>query len=175
MTIRRNKLKFCQSLCSTANLVNLPVLHGKQCEQKAIQKFESSKQLKCHKAGLFIRTDYPYLGATPDGIVGENSTVEVKCPYNGRNELVLPGKNFPFLHKNSSGDIVLREDSKYYAQIQGQMFVSKKKQYYFVVFTFRDLFVQVISIDDDYCINSLIPKLSLFYEKYYRPYLASVL
>jgi hypothetical protein len=95
--------------------------------------------------------------------------LEVKCPYNGRNELVLPGKNFPFLHKNSSGDIVLREDSKYYTQIQGQIFVSKKKQCYFVVFTFRDLFVQVISIGDDYCINSLIPKLSLIYEKYYRP------
>ena len=126
------------------------------------------QKLKCHKAGLFIRTDYPYLCATPDGIVGENSTVEVKCPYNGRNEVVLPGKNFPFLHKNSSGDIVLREDSKYYTQIQGQMFVSKKKQCYFVVFTFRDLFVQVISIGDDYCINSLIPKLSLIYEKYYR-------
>ena len=47
--------------------------------------------IKKHKAfqlcdsGLVVRSDYPYLGASPDGVVScaccGNGVVEVKCPY----------------------------------------------------------------------------------------------
>ena len=39
--------------------------------------------------GLFIRSDY-YLAVTPDGLVGDNAIVEVKCPYTGINSMIEP-------------------------------------------------------------------------------------
>lgn len=175
MTHRRNKTKLCKSLNCCNKIVSKSLVHGKQFECKALCKFETQKNVKCHPVGLFIRPDFPFLGASPDGITDTDYLVEVKCPYSGRNNKILPGKFFPFLHTNSCGEIALKPSSSYYAQIQGQLFISKTKLCFFIVYTFVDLFVQVIEYDEDYCLNSLIPKLSLFYEKFFRPYLASIL
>jgi hypothetical protein len=50
--------------------------------------------VKCLPAGFFIRPDYPFLGTSPDGVIDDEYRIEVKCPYSGRNENVLPGKQF---------------------------------------------------------------------------------
>jgi hypothetical protein len=151
------------------------MLHGKQFESKAIMKFEQQKSVKCLPAGFFIRLDYPFLGASPDGVIDDEYLIEVKCPYCGRNENVLPGKQFPFLHRNSHGEVSLKQTSNYYSQIQGQLFITKNKYCYFIVYTFVDLYVQVVEFDEQYCLNSLVPKLSLFFEKHFRPYVSSLL
>lgn len=31
--------------------------------------------------GLFIDEKYPFLGATPDGLIDDNGIVEIKCPH----------------------------------------------------------------------------------------------
>jgi hypothetical protein len=64
--------------------------------------------------------------------------IEVKCPYCGRNETVLPGKQFPYLHRNSHGEVSLKQNSNYYSQIQGQLFIAKRKYCYCIVHTFVD-------------------------------------
>jgi hypothetical protein len=66
------------------------------------------------------------------------SCIEVKCPYSGRNENVLPGKQFPFLHRNSHGEVSLKQTSNYYSQIQGQLFIAKRKYCYCIVHTSVD-------------------------------------
>lgn len=100
MTNRRNKDKLCNSLVRRS-VTTKAMLHGKQFESKAIIKFEQQKSVKCLPAGFFIRPDYPFLGASPDGVIDDEYLIEVKCPYSGRNENVLPGKPFPFLHRKS--------------------------------------------------------------------------
>lgn len=117
----------------------------------------------------------PYLGASPDGLVSNDSVIEVKCPYTGRYEQIVPGKHFSFLEFNGKGEIVLKHNSKYYFQIQGQLYISTRKYCYFVVFTFKDLFVQKIELDQQYCEGSLLPKLELFYVQQFRPFLSSLL
>ena len=131
--------------------------------------------MTCKPAGLFVHTDFPYLGASPDRIIDKDCLVEVKCPYSGRDEKIVPGKLFPFLTTDSNGNTALKPHSNYYAQIQGQLLISKRKLCYFVVYTFEDMFVQKVPIDENYCTNSLLPKLSLFYERFFRPYLASTI
>jgi hypothetical protein len=81
--------------------------------------------VKCLPAGFFIKPDYPFLGASPDGVIDDEYLIEVKCPFSGRNENVLPGKPFPFLHRNSHGEVSLKQTSNYYSQIQGQLFIAK--------------------------------------------------
>ncbi|XP_069105157.1 uncharacterized protein [Argopecten irradians] len=137
-TSRRNMEKLCSSILSSKPIIKKSVFHGKAYERKAITKFEQKTGLKVKKCGLFVDKDYPYLGATPDGIITEEdkkAIVEVKCPYSGRNESIKPGPHFNFLKYDENGQIVLNVHSKYYDQIQGQMLLSKHQLCYFVVYT----------------------------------------
>ena len=174
MTDRRNKKKLCQSFVAHSNLKSKAVIHGRQYESVAVRKFENQMNIKTKAAGFFISEDYPFLGASPDRLIGDDSIVEVKCPYTGRNSAISPSKMFPYLHKtsNEDGDFKLNPFSSYYSQIQGQLYITKRRYCFFVVYTFEDLFVQKLEIDNDYCNFCLLPKLKLFYEKYLRKYIA---
>lgn len=177
-TERRDKMKLCQSLHqpSAASFRSEALVHGKTYESRAIKSFEKETSLRVNRCGLFVCKDRPYLGASPDGVIDGSAIVEVKCPFAGRKEKIQPGKHFPFLTVDpESNEIVLKMNSKYYFQVQGQLYISKRELCFFVVFTFKDLFVQKIRIDKAYCENSLLPKLDLFYSCYYKPYLASLL
>lgn len=131
--------------------------------------------VKTRKCGFFVCKSKPFLGASPDALVGEDALVEMKCPYSGQDGNVQPGKNFNFLTYDKNGNIVLKPTSNYYYQIQGQLFICEKTSCYFVVYTFKDLFVQRIDLDAEYCIGSLIPKLELFYTKHFKPFVANSL
>jgi hypothetical protein len=138
--------------------------------------FERETGQTVERCGFYVDIHRPYLGASPDGLVGTDALIEVKCPFAGRLEKIQPGKHFPFLMTDSlTGERTLKLASKYYYQIQGQMFVAKKQTCYFVVYTFKDLFIQRVDIDHECCQNSLLPKLDIFYDKFYMPYLTSLL
>lgn len=49
--------------------------------------------IKIEKCGLFLDKKHPYLGASPDGLVGEDVCVEVKCPYSARDMTVKEAIN----------------------------------------------------------------------------------
>lgn len=174
MSTKRDKTKLCKSLISCKKFNTRATLHGKMYERKAVQQYESSFKEKVTMCGLFVRPDWPFLGASPDGVIDKSTIVEVKCPYNGKNEKIMPGKNFKFL-EYSKGKIVLKRNSKYFDQIQGQLFISNRNYCIFIVFTFVDLFVQKIKFDSEYCEGCLLPKLHLFYEKHFRPSIAQSL
>lgn len=171
-TCHRNTDKLCNSLANSKSFSTEATLHGKNYEKKALTVFESTYNLKTIECGLFVCVEHPYLGATPDAIVDDDALVEIKCPFKGRNEHIKPGPHFDFLQYDDNGNTVLKLSSKYYDQVQGQMYVSNRKFCYFVVYTFCDLFVQKIFIDVKYC-ECLIAKLEIFYKKYYRPFIAS--
>lgn len=126
---------------------------------------------RVQKAGLLICQEYPYLAATPDGYVGKEHTLEVKCPYTGRYDKIEANDKFGFL----DDELQLKRNHKYYDQIQGQMFISKRSCCYFVVYTFIDFKVLTVKLDREYCTESLLPKLSLFYDKHFLPYVARAL
>ena len=124
--------------------------------------------------GLFVYPLYPYLAATPDGLINSDSIVEIKCPFLGRNFQVKPGKFFPFLEE-SSGQVSLKPSHNYYYQIQGQLGISQRKFCYFVVYTHVDLFVQKIPFNSSFFSTELLPKLSKFYNEVYCPLISRTL
>ena len=124
--------------------------------------------------GLFVAREYPFLAATPDGLVGEDSVVEVKCPYGGRGDQVEATKKFPFLTAKGT-TLGLNSSHKYYDQVQGQMFVTGRTSCYFVVYTFVDMKYFKIEYDEEYCKQAMLPRLQCFYEKKYLPFLAKAL
>lgn len=64
--------------------VNSPaVTYGIENERCAIQKLSETLGIKIDKCGLFVDDELPYLAATPDGLIGDDGIVEVKCPFSG--------------------------------------------------------------------------------------------
>ncbi len=85
------------------------------------------------------------------------------------------GKNFSFLHYTADHKVSLKPNHNYMYQIQGQLAISKKKICYFVVYTFKDLFIEKVAIDEFFFTNEILPKTKNFYENFYRPHVASKL
>ena len=125
-------------------------------------------------AGLFINTDMSFLAASPDGCIykdGKRILCEVKCPYNGRNEKILPGVKFQFLEEKD-GVIHLKRNHNYYYQVIGQMAIARSKLSYFIVYTHVDFFIEEIEFDSDFFELNVFPQLNYFYQYHYKPYIA---
>ena len=109
----------------------------------------------------------PYLGSTPDGLVGEDIVIEVKCPYVARYKQITP-KTVSYL---ISVDGKLKLDSKhnYYAQVQGQMYITNRKMCHFVVYTLVPK-TEIIEVPyDEEFVNDMLSSLDQFYLDYFKP------
>ena len=92
--------------------------------------------------GLVINPRWPFIGASPDGIVScgcyETRVLEIKCPYSHRfkaiRDAVLEDKSF--CHKEVDGLSKLDHSYAYYYQIQTQLFVCGLNSCDFSVCTF---------------------------------------
>lgn len=56
------------------------VTHGIEHEKQALQQLQKQENVNIIPCGLFIDKTYPFIGATPDGLVGDDMLVEIKCP-----------------------------------------------------------------------------------------------
>ena len=92
--------------------------------------FATQKQqhvnLSVREAGFHVRVDYPFLGASPDGIVScdchDQKLLEIKCPSKYENGFLNweNDKDFPLAKDHS-----LKTSHQYYFQVQLQMFICK--------------------------------------------------
>ena len=98
----------------------------------------------------------PHIGCSPDGIIGDDGLLELKCPYNGARWITA--KRFG-----------LTVPPEYMPQIQGQMWVANRQWCAFCYFDPRVaasgleplLFTRVIR-DDKYIDNILAPRVIAF-------------
>lgn len=133
--------------------VNFAMRRGTELEPVAASHFEVHTGLTIFESG-FITTDCGRFGASPDGLVGDDSGVEIKCPY-GPDQIINVLVN---------GDV-----SDYMDQIQGCMWITERSSWHLVVYTpqldgvNRTLTVQKIERDDDY-IKALVDDLKAFDE-----------
>lgn len=110
---------------------------GLVLEEQAITMYEADKDVKVQRVG-FIEVD-EYVGCSPDGIVGQDGLVEVKCLKNSNHfKILLYG--------------IDEVDTKYIWQVQYQMYVTGRKWcdliYYNPNFE-KDLIVFRIEADED--------------------------
>jgi len=100
------------------------------------------KALHLNESGLFLNPKWPYLGASPDGIVTcrccTQGVVEIKCPFCHRNDAVAElSHDVQFCLKKSSNTCLFLDHAHvYYYQVQTQMFVCEADYCDFVVCTF---------------------------------------
>ena len=109
---------------------SIPALNwGRIHEVNAFQEYtsymSSHDTVVVHKSGLVINPKYPYIGASPDGVVScmccGDGLLEIKCPFKYRDksptdEEALNDKNY-CLVRNDHGDIHLSPTHAYYDQV----------------------------------------------------------
>ena len=132
---------------------------AREAYQREISRFHES--LTISDSGLNIDPRWPYLRASPDGIVDFEccgmGVCEVKCPYAYKDSTTSEAvgqKNF-CLKKDEFGKIFLDKIHAYYYQIQAQIFIRGVEYCDFVVWTTRDLFVRRILPDQEFWENAL--------------------
>ncbi|KAL4098224.1 hypothetical protein QTP88_022868 [Uroleucon formosanum] len=133
--------------------------YGKAMENKAIIVFQNGFNCAVEPCGLIVDDDLHYLAATPDGLVGTDYVVEIKCPLKAKDsssfiEAVM-NKKITFCRIQNENEMELKKEHNYYYQIQGQMHVSKRKFCYFVVYTANWYKVQIIEYDESFWSNKM--------------------
>ena len=120
-------------------------------------------------SGLILHPSYPFLGATPDGIVNCSccgpGVLEIKCPFRCKEssfEDAASQKSFCLEEEN--GDLMLKVEHAYYYQVQLQMKICHVEYADFVLWREEDMFVQRIAIDKEFiddAINKTVPFIKL--------------
>ncbi|GFV17633.1 yqaJ domain-containing protein [Trichonephila clavipes] len=115
------------------DLCNAAMKYGLANEEIARKQYEREYSTEVKICGLFVDKDKPFLCASPDGLVGDDGLIEIKCPYSARFEsnllefLITKKKkkknSLGFKFSNERG-IYLPLNHKFYFQIQGQLFIT---------------------------------------------------
>ena len=93
--------------------------HGTETEPQARAQFTMRTGLLVEEVGFVPHPDIDLSGASPDGLVGENGLVEIKCPNTATHIQTLRGKPI---------------DRKYILQMQWQMACTGRDHCWFVSF-----------------------------------------
>lgn len=133
--------------------------YGIQYEPMAKEAFELMYNLIVLPAGLFVDKQYNFLAGSPDGLVGDNDIVEIKCPHNSKDMTPYEGviaKKIKYLIFNDNGDLKLNKNHNYHYQVQGQLRVANKHSCYFVVWTPKGILIYFIYLYVPIIYNKLI-------------------
>ena len=142
---------------------------GQYCHKQ--QQQEGSKIEVC-QSGLVVSQTWPFLAASPDGIVHSKvgrGLVEVKCPYSCRDLPLSAATAKPsnFL-KQCDGALRLKRTHAYYYQVQFQMLVTGFDWVDFVVWTPSELHIERISKEEHFN-EKCLPKVKKFYFEFLLP------
>lgn len=125
---------------------------GRLLEGEAIPWFEIAFEKKIERVGL-CTTDDGRIGCSPDGLIGEDSGIEIKCPRVDTQVGYLLDGGVP---------------KAYAAQVQGAMFVTGRPQWTFMSYC-RHFPVLVLKVERDEAAQEAIAEaLELFLSRFDR-------
>jgi len=122
---------------------------GNILEEEAIPWFEFTYGKKIERVG-FVTSDEGRFGCSPDGLLGDDNGIEIKCPAIHTHVAYLMDEGMP---------------KDYVTQVQGAMFVTGRPQWTFVSYSrFLPPLVLVVKRDDN-AMEALSEALALFSAK----------
>ena len=102
------------------------------------------KNHKDRECGLFFHETKKFQGALPDLLVEcsccGKGILEVKCPFCIANDI-------------PNDEVNLKRKHSYYAQVQGQLGVTKREWCHFLVYTKKGYHLEPIQLDKDYWLS----------------------
>jgi len=170
---KRNK--FPNSLYKSLNNdTNLNGVHAIQWgitnESCGINILEQEETVSVIPTGLWLSNN-GFLGASPDGLVGTNHIVEVKCPWKFRNKVLSTEieNDHSYIIYKENDHILVNKQHPYWDQIQGQLYLTNRKLCYLVIWTPMQSIITEVQKDDEW--ESNLGILESFFIQKYIPYL----
>ncbi|XP_050540727.1 uncharacterized protein LOC126905245 [Daktulosphaira vitifoliae] len=140
--------------------------HGKIMEAKARQEVERLLNKIVNNSGLVVDPDFPYLAASPDGVIEENYLVEIKCPYSARDSSsaveAVENKLLQYC-KFESAKLKLKENHVYFYQIMGQLHSTRREKCFFVIYTNKWINIEEIYYNQTFWNEKMSNQLRMFY------------
>ena len=165
-TDQTDKDALASSFTKYTKLNSKAIKHGLLYEDEAVEKFESNEKVKVQKCGMFVSQEHPYLAASPDGLLGDDTVIEVKCPFTAKNKMITT-QSVPWLKQDVNGKLVLDKKHNYYYQVQGQLYCTGRKTWIFIVFTICDIKYLHIEYNGHF-VQDMIHKLNSFFDNHFR-------
>ena len=166
----RDKEKYAKDLVSAKPAFSTEAMQWEmKHEATAVKEYENISHNTVQKCGLHVCENYPFLAASPDGLVAAVTVLEVKCPYSIRNEKITP-ENYPHIELTSDNTLSLKRRSNYYYQCQLQMYATKREYCEFFIWTTCDHVLIQFGIDVE-VVQEIIQKSQKFFNDYVVPQL----
>ncbi len=127
---------------------NIATQWGNDNEDKAIAQYELDEGNLVVSTGFHTYGDM--FGASPDGLIGDDGLIEVKCPFGKR---------------NTGGFLSIHEQLHYYAQIQLELLATDRKWCDFYQWSTVTTLCERVERDYDW-LDSNIEQLETFYASY---------
>lgn len=127
---------------------------GTEAEEFARQEYELETGAIVVPSEFLTHPKYDFIGASPDGLVGDDGGIEMKCPHDEQVHICTLLDGMPEEHK---------------AQVQGNMMVTGRKWWDFISYDPRQaddykIYIQRIERDDKYIDETLLPGLLSFWD-----------
>lgn len=171
-----SKAKLVENILFQRNLNNIAAIaHGVENEHLALQQLAIQEKVTIEPCGLFVDHEYPFIGATPDGLIGQDTVVEVKCPLvafkKDLHECIKENKIQIWKYNKKSKLIELNKNSNWFHQIQGQLHVTGREKCLFAVWSGENkpLKTEIIKKDDDFWKRKMKDKLVSFFMDWLLP------
>ncbi len=131
---------------------NVATEHGSFHEEGATAEFEMETGRKVEECGFFVHPEHDWLGASPDGLIGDSAVAEIKCPYGQRK-------------KNPPAFKSVEDQEHYFAQMQIEMYCTGRFKCYFYQWAPRGTQLDLVLFDQEW-VDTNLPVLEAFHERY---------
>lgn len=108
--------------------------HGSAMEPFARRAYEFARDCACHVPAFIAHPTLPYVGYSPDGLVGEDGIIEIKSP-------ALEARHMRTVESQRCPD-------DYYPQVQGGLWVSGRQWCDFISY-FPEISVEIVRVERD--------------------------
>lgn len=149
------------------------IKYGRMHEEDALKHYVTIERLKTakfsiRKTGLVLLNNYPFLGASPDGITSTGKVVEVKCSWKFKEKTPKEAAiNSGYIHK-IEGTLQLKKSSPWYTQMQFEMAACELEEGVLVLYTDRGICTIVVPFDIEFWTH-LLEKLKVFFMDFVLP------
>jgi putative phage-type endonuclease len=133
---------------------NVATEYGQLHEPLAQMDYQSRTGNFVEECGFFVHPEHDWLGASPDGLIGDDGLIEIKCPFGLRNK--------------TGADLVFKtaeEQPHYYAQMQIEMACTGRSWCDFFQWAKNRTRIERVDFDPDW-FNDALPTLRAFYDRY---------
>ena len=140
--------------------------YGKTNEEVALRQLEEHLGVTIVEPKKIVDKEHKFLVCIPDGIIDEDTLVEIKCPYKCADDSIEAlARNDPgfCLELAAGGKLQLKKDHDYFYQVQGELNIAQKEICYFVVWSPTEFHCEKILRDSKFWKLKMFPWLLDFY------------